>query len=501
MIYPKQLSRFVIVSACVAMVLATSSCQPTQPQISRQTNAPMTAAADDAGKRAEQERKEQLQSYSEAMTNGAQLMESAAFREAAKYFQQALSVAQDLADPTKENDAREKVITAVRSLSVAPAIPEEARRYGVRGETIMNSAHNAADFRRAATEFEAAATIAPWWGSAYYNLGLVREGAKDARGAIAAFALFLKAEPDAPEAAAIRDRIYALEIAAEEQAKINAMVGNWRSEAGTLIQADLEDGQLVMTMIEVSKKGIKNGYYRGQTYFEGKWSGTEAVGHETMTHNYKALGAHRDFPKCFGDFGKYKATARPTGPDELTIQINDRMVSKFNPTTCETLETMPRKFKIIFTRVRSGSVGSRARTNKVDLASLAGIWISRWDYGPWIEETIYDFLPMGNDGVKFKYQQTRIVKKQNDQSEIKTAPHEGYITGSFDGLQIKGTQYSRNLPEPNHSCEDPGSTRPIVGSISDDLTRITLTLPPAKIFIVSQCKWMNVDEGSFILER
>lgn len=369
MIYPKQLVSFAIGSACIAMVLATSSCQPTQPQASGQANT--RVSAEDAGKLAEQERQAREKtsyaeavatgellrqnrlktSYAEAMSSGTQSMTSAAFREAAKHFQQALAVAKELADPIKENDAREKVITAVRSLAVAPAIPEEAHRYGVRGETIMNSAKKAADFSRAAVEFEAAATIAPWWGSAYYNLGLMREGAKDARGAIAAFALFLKAEPDAPEAAAIRDRMYALEVAAEEQEaqEEKAWTGYWTEGVNTFV-AEITNGFFVLTVARVDPRDTNFGLAPGQVAFKGKFNRKGVNGKRTWDH-CSPYSNRTQCERCIGKVGSYKALALLHRENNiLELQFNDTMGWGYNTTRCSPLETHPITLTTYFMR-------------------------------------------------------------------------------------------------------------------------------------------------------
>ena len=334
-----------------------SGCQTTQSPTSGQTTATATASAtasamtDDAAKRAEQKRQAKLQSHGEAMSNGAQLMASADFREAAKYFQEAVSIAKDLADQAKENDAREKVITAVQSLSVAPAIPEEARRYGIRGEAIMNSAKKTADFRRAVTEFEAAATIAPWWGSAYYNLGLVREGAKDAIGAIAAFALFLKAEPGAPEAAAIRDRMYALEVAAEEQEQ-TVWTGYWTTGVNTFY-AEIKNGFFVFTVASVDSRDTDFGLAPGQIAFKGEFN-NESVNGKRTWDQCSAFSNRAQCEKCIGKVGSYKASAiLHRENDILELKFNDIMSWGYKTKRCSPLEKHPVTLTTYFMRLDS----------------------------------------------------------------------------------------------------------------------------------------------------
>ncbi|WP_339717116.1 tetratricopeptide repeat protein [uncultured Sneathiella sp.] len=323
--------------------------------VSRKLSKPMTEAEKNAIAQQEEMRAAKFRqlsaAYDEAMQQGEKFEKSGGFREAAKSYQEAVSSAVNMNDPSKQNEARKKAIAAVRSLSVPPAIPEEARRHAIRGETIMTGADSIADFKRAAREFEDASVLAPWWGSIYYNLGLAHEASKNAQGALAAFKLFLVAEPNAPEAPVIRERTYALEVAAEEQAAVNGMVGEWQTTTGSLVKSALNNNQFTVTAVKVSDEAKTSGYYDGQIYFEGLLTGNEAVGRSAYTHDYKALGAHQNFTNCFGDFGKYNATAKLTGPDELTIEVNDRVVSLFNTSTCETLDTSPLSFKTVYTRV------------------------------------------------------------------------------------------------------------------------------------------------------
>jgi len=322
--------------------------------VTRTLDKPMSEAEKQAAARQQEERAAKLRelasAYDGAMQAGAGAEQSGAFREAAKHYQDAVTSALEMQDSAKETEALKKVITAVRSLAVPPAIPEEARRHAIRGETVMKTADSIDDFRRAVREFEEAAAFAPWWGSVYYNLGLARDASKDAQGAIDAFALFLMAEPNAPEAPAIRERTYALEVAAEEQAAVNGMIGSWRTSTGTLVKTELKNNQFTVTALKVSDEAKTAGYYDGQIYFEGVLSGTEAVGRSAYTHDYKVLGAHQNFPKCFGDFGKYKSVAKLTGPDELTIQFDDRVVSRFNTSTCAILDTVPLTYKTVYKR-------------------------------------------------------------------------------------------------------------------------------------------------------
>jgi len=111
-----------------------------------------------------------------------------------------------------------------------PAVPEEARRHAVRAQVLIKTQQNAG-FAPAAVELAQATALAPWWADAYYNLGLAQEGAADFGGAMRSLKLCLLAEPDSPNAVAIQNKIYELEVAKEQADKLNAMNGTWRNSA------------------------------------------------------------------------------------------------------------------------------------------------------------------------------------------------------------------------------------------------------------------------------
>lgn len=305
------------------------------------TQAP--AVDEEALKRAEEARLAQQKQYRDfyaaAMEKAAASEAKGDFREAAKLYQQAVSVARNLTGTTEETTAREKVIGSVRKLSVPPAIPEEARRRAIRGETVMRTAKKLSDFKRAASEFSEASVITPWWGSVYYNLGLAREAAKDAKGAITAFNLFLKAEPDAPEAKSIRDRLYALEIPAEEQEKKKAYTGIWKSDSGSILKGEFADDRFKFTEVAPSASARGYGYYVGQVVFDGTWDGTQVVGKTQASHS--GDGTHPQFKKCFGNFGAYNSTMKLGSKNELVLTYDDHWITQFNTNTCEVLQRQP----------------------------------------------------------------------------------------------------------------------------------------------------------------
>jgi tetratricopeptide (TPR) repeat protein len=91
-----------------------------------------------------------------------------------------------------------------------PAIPEEARKHSVEGAAIKTAAKNPAQQALAAQSFTEALKVAPWWGDAYYNLGVTLELAEKYDEAEKAFNFYLLSNPSAAEKREVQDRIYAL---------------------------------------------------------------------------------------------------------------------------------------------------------------------------------------------------------------------------------------------------------------------------------------------------
>lgn len=111
---------------------------------------------------------------------------------------------------------RERILNAAREQRPAPALPEEARRFLIRGNTALEDAQGQDGYLRAIRNYEEALKIAPWWGDAYGRLAKARELAKDYSGAIDALELYLLTGPAQADARQAQDRIYALEEKREE---------------------------------------------------------------------------------------------------------------------------------------------------------------------------------------------------------------------------------------------------------------------------------------------
>lgn len=137
-------------------------------------------------------------------------------------------------------EIREKIIKHVAAMKPKPPIPEEARRFFVRGTSALKGASDAAAAERAVENYKKALLIAPWWAEAYFNQGQALQVAGRYVDAIASFKLYLLTSPPAKEAREVQDLIYALEekseaaVAAKEKADEEAklaplkrFVGGW----------------------------------------------------------------------------------------------------------------------------------------------------------------------------------------------------------------------------------------------------------------------------------
>ncbi len=105
---------------------------------------------------------------------------------------------------------RRLIIKLASELKPAPMIPEEARKHFVEGAAIVKAAKNPAQQALAAQSFTEALKVAPWWGDAYYNLGVAQELAEKYDAAEQAFNFYLLSNPKAAEKREVQDRIYAL---------------------------------------------------------------------------------------------------------------------------------------------------------------------------------------------------------------------------------------------------------------------------------------------------
>jgi len=115
----------------------------------------------------------------------------------------------------------ERVIKLALSFTPPLAIPEEAKRHMAGGIAALKIAKDVSGYKEAEKQFEKARTVAPWWADPYFNIGIIKEktwkfyfGFDAERGyksAVENLNLYLLAAPNAPDANAVRSKIYELE--------------------------------------------------------------------------------------------------------------------------------------------------------------------------------------------------------------------------------------------------------------------------------------------------
>lgn len=125
---------------------------------------------------------------------------------------------------------REKIITFSTSIKPVPAIPEEARRSFIIGEALFKQAKNLRPAYEAADAFHTAATLAPWWGNAYWNLAVARQLAGQYASAKEALRLYLLTHPSAADRRTAQDRLYAIEadIITAKSSVPGGLAGFWQ---------------------------------------------------------------------------------------------------------------------------------------------------------------------------------------------------------------------------------------------------------------------------------
>jgi len=120
---------------------------------------------------------------------------------------------------------REKIIRLALTLKPSPALPDEAERRMVRGGAAFNGATSAADYQAAAKEFEQATLAAPWYGEAYYNLGVAQDKAEDYDAALRSLKLAALASPGSKDAEKLS---YAVEFRKEKALSGPDFSGCWQ---------------------------------------------------------------------------------------------------------------------------------------------------------------------------------------------------------------------------------------------------------------------------------
>ena len=113
-----------------------------------------------------------------------------------------------------DDDAlREEIIKLAQKLKPAPVVPDEADRRMVRGTVAFKEAKSISDYQGAVKEFEQATLAAPWYGDAYFNLGVAQDKAENYEASLRSLKLAQLASPENKE---IKTLMYEVEYRNEK---------------------------------------------------------------------------------------------------------------------------------------------------------------------------------------------------------------------------------------------------------------------------------------------
>ena len=110
-----------------------------------------------------------------------------------------------------DNVLREKIVKLAIGIKPVLAIPEEARRSFIIGETMFKQAKTLRPAYEAANAFQTASTLAPWWGEAYWNLAVAQQFIGQYVGAKESLRFYLLTNLSAADRRAAQDRLYAID--------------------------------------------------------------------------------------------------------------------------------------------------------------------------------------------------------------------------------------------------------------------------------------------------
>lgn len=124
-----------------------------------------------------------------------------------------LSEALKIADVTEGQSILDGMFNMVRNNPSLSEVPEEARKYAIRGEMLTKDGN----FEQAVMEFKKAIQIAPYSAKLYYNTSLMDGELKKYPEAIRNMKIYLQADPDAQNSRALKDQIIKWEFLMEKE--------------------------------------------------------------------------------------------------------------------------------------------------------------------------------------------------------------------------------------------------------------------------------------------
>lgn len=210
-----------------------AGCGPSKKELARRAELERLAEEAERARQARAAAEEAERAAAEAARNARlqTLEQAAADAERRQDVEGALSSYKGLVDelsfdPSRAHGIREKALALAARSATPPDVPEEARRRAIRAQALVKARGNAG-YAAAVAELEESVRIAPWWADGYYNLGLMQEGAGLQREAIRSLKLSLVGDPGGENGQDVQNKIYELEVLAEEAARLSGLAGAW----------------------------------------------------------------------------------------------------------------------------------------------------------------------------------------------------------------------------------------------------------------------------------
>lgn len=138
-----------------------------------------------------------------------------------------------------DTSLRKKIIELARELKPGPGLPEEAERRMARGTAAFKGAKSVTDYQDSAREFEQATLVAPWYGDAYFNLGVAQDKSENYEAALGSLKLAQLASPNSKEVKAFA---YEVEYR-NEKAHSPAVKAELEKKKNEALLAQLEGAQ------------------------------------------------------------------------------------------------------------------------------------------------------------------------------------------------------------------------------------------------------------------
>jgi tetratricopeptide (TPR) repeat protein len=143
-----------------------------------------------------------------------------------KVFNQYIS---DLQNTPGDNHLREVIIALAQKEKLVPDVPAEANADFIKANTFMKAAKNTSDYKYAIEAYKKALLEAPWWGNAYYNLGMALEAAGQNDDAVESLKLYILTKSSEADIAQTKTKIIEIqakgELAEKKEADLRAKYG------------------------------------------------------------------------------------------------------------------------------------------------------------------------------------------------------------------------------------------------------------------------------------